>query len=65
MDDRYEVGEAAALRETDRAIFVKIDGVGSSWIPKSQIHDDSEVWKKGDRGTLVVTEWFADKQGWL
>ena len=29
------------------------------WIPKSQISDDSEVFKKGDAGTLVIPEWLA------
>lgn len=35
------------------------------WIPKSQIHDNSEVWKVGDQGDLVITEWLAEKEGWL
>lgn len=33
------------------------------WIPKSQIHDDSEVWKKGQTGALVITRWIAEQKG--
>jgi hypothetical protein len=38
---------------------------GKKMIPKSQITDDSEVYKVGDEGTLIVTEWLAEKEGWL
>lgn len=31
----------------------------SWWIPISQIDDESEVWKEGDEGELVVSEWIA------
>ena len=33
------------------------------WIPQSQIHDDSEVYKMCDRGTLVITFWLAKEKG--
>ena len=36
-----------------------------TWIPASVVHDDSEIWKDGQEGDLVVKTWFADKQGWL
>ena len=29
------------------------------WVPKSIIHDDSEVWQADQYGTLVIPEWFA------
>lgn len=35
------------------------------WFPKSVIHDDSEVWQKGTRGTLIVKHWFAENNGWI
>lgn len=49
--------------ETDKAVLcfgIKEHGV---WIPKSQVHDNSEIWKKGDEGTLVITRWWAEKDG--
>jgi hypothetical protein len=46
---------------------VKFDGADifdePEWFPKSQIHDDSEVWREGQEGELVVTEWFAEQRG--
>lgn len=35
------------------------------WVPKTQITEDSEVYKMGTSGTLIVTEWLARKKGWL
>ena len=47
------------------AIFVYIpDLMDSFWIPQSQVTDDSEVYELGGTGDLIVTEWWADKQGW-
>jgi hypothetical protein len=34
------------------------------WVPQSVVHDDSEVYKEGDEGKLVVQLWFAEKEGW-
>lgn len=34
-------------------------------IPFSVIDEDSEVWKEGTDGKLIVSEWFAEKNGWL
>lgn len=41
------------------------DDADKAWIPKSQITDDSEVYRVGDAGTLMVTEWIAEKKGWI
>jgi len=49
--------------ETKLALLVVLDTGEEIWIPKSQIHADSEVYKKDTEGTLVVSEWFATKEG--
>ena len=36
---------------------------GEMWIPDSQIHDDSEVYREGDIGKLVITRWIAEQKG--
>lgn len=48
--------------DTDAAILVEIEGE-DYWIPKSQIHDDSEVYKRDTSGTLVISEWIATEKG--
>lgn len=66
-----EIEDCTVLRETERAILVRseefdeIEGEIDVWIPKSQIDDDSEVYKLKTEGTLIVTEWFAEQKGWL
>lgn len=60
------LGEYECVHETERAL--KCVEVGSPpedaiWVPKSVVSDDSEVYKKGNIGELVVAEWFAEKEG--
>ena len=57
-----EIHDVFVEAETDRAILCIIENE-EFWIPKSQIHDDSEVYEKGQDGTLIVTEWWAKKEG--
>jgi len=60
-DDAHIIGEGKVLRETEKAILVALTGSGEKWIPKSVVHDDSEVWKKDDTGKLIVKMWWAEK----
>lgn len=63
---RHLIQNAECVRTTDKAILVRADEFDEPvWIPQSQVHEDSEVWKLGQTGDLVVTEWFAEKQGWI
>lgn len=53
-----------AVRESDKAIMCDVGRKDrqACWIPKSLIDDDSEVWKAGQSGDLVIPEWFALKE---
>jgi len=62
MSRTVSYDDVECIHETDDAILVVIEG-DEYWIPQSQIDDDSEVWKNGDEGTLVITEWIAEKKG--
>ena len=57
-----EFEDIAVEKETEMAILVEIEG-DKYWLPKSQIHEDSEVKEEGDEGTLVTTHWWAEKEG--
>lgn len=49
--------------ESEKAILVEIEGE-KVWVPKSQIHEDSEVYsKESGGGTLIVTTWWATQKG--
>jgi hypothetical protein len=61
-DAGVKVGYAKVIRTTEKAILVDLDGE-ERWVPQSCVHADSEVWKEGQEGELVLTRWFADKEG--
>lgn len=61
-EDAVVVGRANVLRSTEKALLVELEGE-EKWIPKSCIHDDSEVYDDGHEGELVLKKWFAEKEG--
>lgn len=65
--DRYgfDVADVEVIRETDKAICVwnSREFRGEAWIPKSQIHVESEVSHRGQSGMLIVKCWFAKQLG--
>ena len=56
--------EAVATHETDKGLRVEISGGIAEFLPKSHIHDDSEVQHVGDAGELVCSLWIARQKGW-
>jgi len=62
----YEYAEpVVCVGESTAALKLRVSGTGRTfWVPKSVVHDDSEVYKDGSSGKLVVQEWFAEKEGW-
>lgn len=56
------LGTGECLRASDKAIYVRI-ATRSFWIPQSVVHDDSDVWRVGDKGKIVVAAWWAEKNG--
>lgn len=77
------LGRAQVIVETPKAICVKLydhptavkekgkmvkGQPNEAWIPKSVVHEDSEVWseKEGeDEGELFVFQWFAEKEQYV
>ena len=47
---------------TEKAVLLEV-GPDKYWIPKSVIHDDSDIWKEGESGVLKVKAWWATKNG--
>ena len=65
MSDKHEFENAKCIRETDAALLIEVAELGDQlWIPKSAVHDDSEVYQKDDDGKLIVLAWWARKQDW-
>ena len=67
-DEGYNLGEVKVVRTTDGAILVKDGDLDDeTWIPKSVVHDDSEIYGNpdiGEQGEMIVETWFARKEGW-
>jgi len=62
----YRIENVTVIHETDKAICVSAPIFDEdTWIPQSCVHEDSEVWKDGQEGDLVVKTWFAEKEGWV
>jgi hypothetical protein len=61
-DEKHVACDGKCIAVSEKAILVDIDGT-EVWIPQSQVHEDSEVFAKGDDGKLVITKWIARQKG--
>lgn len=68
------IGNGECIKETPDAILVELkrdrpDAHGfvttdkQLWLPKSVLHDDSDVFKDGGTGKVIVYQWWAEKEG--
>ena len=63
-DDDFETfEEARCVAETSKAIKVELSGGAKHWIPRSVLSEDSEVYKEGTDGKLIIKTWFVEKEG--
>lgn len=63
----YEIGLGVVTKTTDRAIKFAPDRGDDFWVPRSVVHEDSEVPSdadEGHEGKLAVKEWWAKKEGY-
>ena len=60
--EEVSLHDVIALRKTPAALVCLIENE-EFLIPDSQISDDSEVWKAGDKGTLIISQFIAEKKG--
>ena len=67
------MGMHTIMGESEKAIMIvtpeewieEFEGKTEAWVPKSQIHADSQVDSDGEEGELLVTAWWAKKRGIL
>lgn len=57
------------LHQTDKAVLINYEGK-EYWIPDSQIDEDSEAYvgcklDKGEKVTLICSEWIALNKGMI
>ena len=60
-----DLGTATIVKETKLAFLVLRDNMDELWLPRSVVHDDSEVYsmKSCGPGKLVVHAWWAEENG--
>lgn len=63
FDETETFKDVTAKKETDKALLCLFPDGEEHWIPKSHVDDDSEVYREGDVGKLVVTKWIAEQKG--
>lgn len=76
-DEGYELGRCRVQHLTDKAIKVEVlegvnagmgaEGEPALWLPKSQIHSNSEINDTSlidDEGTAWVSAWLAGQKNW-
>jgi len=65
MSEGVSLGKGRCIDDSGRALRIEFtDGEHHPmWIPQSQIHADSEVYKEGHEGNVVITLWWAGEHG--
>lgn len=61
----HEIKDVLIKHVTADALLARLPSGKEVWFPKSQVHDNSAIWKAGETGTLTVTVWIAEKKGLL
>jgi hypothetical protein len=53
------------VRETDKALLVRLEDGEEVWLPLSQISEPDSYREGDENGTISVTEWIAEQKGLL
>lgn len=64
IDEGSHVGHVKVKHLTDRALLVTLPDGTDKWVPKSQLHEDSEIKDYAlidEDGELVITDWLKRK----
>jgi hypothetical protein len=60
----FEGAEAIAISRNHKNLLIDCSDFDEPmWIPVKCIHDDSEVYRWRDKGTLIVQQWWAERNG--
>ena len=61
--NKATIREVECTKETEKALLVTDHAGFEEWIPKSAVHEDSEVYSERDEGDLVLKSWKARELG--
>lgn len=60
------LGHGKVIKASDKALQIELTDLGETkWIPRANLHDDSEVYDEGENkeGEVVVKQWWALQEG--
>lgn len=58
-----EISGATVLEIQGGTLVVSTIDLGTLLVPQDAVDDESEIWRIGDVGTLVVESWWAKRRG--
>jgi hypothetical protein len=64
IDTGVHIGRVTIERLTDRALLCVLPDGSEKWVPKSQLHPESEIQDYAlinEEGELVITDWLKRK----
>lgn len=60
----FTIEGVTCVHVTRGALLARTPDGQEFWVPKSVIHDDSEIYKPGsESGSLIVKLWWAESRG--
>jgi hypothetical protein len=62
-EEPFEIGLVIVKHVTAQALLCMKQNLDDIWIPRSVIHDNSEVWRASQSGIMIVKVWWAEKKG--
>ncbi len=62
-EDVAQVPFAELLHQTELAVLIRCEDGEKFWIPKKWVSAETEMFNKGDVGTLVIARWWAVENG--
>jgi hypothetical protein len=69
FEQSHTVEDVEVLAETERALLCRSEelaaatGEKKTWVPRSQVDDESAIQRRGDVGYLIVSRWWAREVG--
>ena len=61
--EKVEFEDVECIADSGLAILVTGLKDWPTWVPQSVVDEDSEVWELDQKGTLILHEWWAHKEG--
>lgn len=66
MSGKVSLGKSKYLRKckSGKSFMASTSDYGEINVPDWAVHDDSDVWRLGDEGDLIVDETWAESNGY-